>query len=663
MGETAPPSKAAAIEDETDGAHDAEAAGVDAPSREESRLRHALLMATAMLIAMSMMFSWLSILTVETEGKIREELTAIYDLQLNAQKITTLGHRMLAEENAFEIEAARLGIMTQIQYIQRDKGRSRIKLSPVIEAFTFDIDRTRKWQAYDELQRRFSALIRSADRLVDATTPLEARFALSALRAHTRSDLDVELEGIGETYEALADRMQSVMTVLQVTIIPTLLIVFAFVWFAAVKPALLGEREATARLIASERRARQLAESAETASRAKSQFLATMSHEIRTPMNGMIALIDLLRRDTDAEDRARLLEIVARSGQLLENIVNDILDFSKIEAGELALESVPFDPLLVVDQVAATHGQAARDRGLRLVTTVDRQGLEWRRGDPLRLRQILNNLVNNAIKFTEEGHVEIALEVDERGHLVMRVADTGIGMEEMQVARAFDTFSQADSSTTRRFGGSGLGLSIVRRLVDLMEGTIEIDSLPERGTMIAIALPLPVAAAERERAADPALAAGDDGIEGLRVLVADDNRTNRIVLERLLSHLGCIAIAVDSGALAVQAARDADVSALAGDAESAGAQRFDVLLLDISMPGMDGIEALHRIRAQEAAAGLPPVPAVAVTANAFEHQVRSYLAAGFAAHAPKPLRAEILRQRIVEVRASAGQISGGRMAS
>ncbi|MEO1480436.1 MAG: histidine kinase dimerization/phospho-acceptor domain-containing protein, partial [Bacteroidota bacterium] len=174
---------------------------------------------------------------------------------------------------------------------------------------------------------------------------------------------------------------------------------------AAVKPALLGEREATARLVASERRARQLAESAETASRAKSQFLATMSHEIRTPMNGMIALIDLLRRDTDAEDRARLLEIVARSGQLLENIVNDILDFSKIEAGELALESVPFDPLLVVDQVAATHGQAARDRGLRLLTTVDRQGLEWRRGDALRLRQILNTLVNNAIKFTEEGHV------------------------------------------------------------------------------------------------------------------------------------------------------------------------------------------------------------------------------------------------------------------
>ena len=358
---------------------------------------------------------------------------------------------------------------------------------------------------------------------------------------------------------------------------------------------------------------------AEEASRAKSEFLATMSHEIRTPMNGILALADLLADTAASADQARLVADIRESGEGLLRILGDILDTSKIEAGQLTLEAIPFDPRELARRVEALHGPVARDKGLALRIAAPEGPM--RLADPVRLAQIANNLVSNALKFTEAGSVRVSVHNRADGPLVLAVTDTGIGMSPQEAARAFERFAQADGSITRRYGGTGLGLPIVRDLAKAMGGRVGIRSAPGRGTCLRVVLPLPPAPTGRAAAAACDAAPGAD-LAGVRVLAADDNRMNRMVLERLLERLGATSTVTASGAEAV----------------AASAGRFDLLMLDIAMPGMDGVETLRRIREADAARGRVPLPALAVTANVLERQVAGYLEAGFAGHLPKPLR-------------------------
>lgn len=367
-------------------------------------------------------------------------------------------------------------------------------------------------------------------------------------------------------------------------------------------------------------------ERAEAASRAKSRFLANMSHELRTPLTGVLGMAELLGDTRISDEQRRMVDTIRDSGEGLLAILNDILDLAKIEAGKLILESYPFAPADLAQRVAALYGAHAETKGLDLQVNAGPESASMRLGDRNRILQILNNLIGNALKFTETGRICVDVSVAPEDMLQLRVQDTGIGMTAAQAARVFDEFEQAEGSTARRFGGTGLGLSITRRLVQLMGGKIALQSTPGEGTLVEVSIPAPRATDHRAR---PAPAIGD--LRGLRVLVADDNMTNRRILEGMLCGMELEVTLVNDGRAAL-------------DTFQPGA--FDLLLLDIAMPELDGIEALDRIRNRERAAGTHPTPAIAVTANAMQHQVAQYLAAGFADHVAKPFRKAALAEAI-----------------
>ncbi|MFN4099577.1 MAG: ATP-binding protein, partial [Pararhodobacter sp.] len=392
--------------------------------------------------------------------------------------------------------------------------------------------------------------------------------------------------------------------------------------------------------IAAETALRLAAERAEAANQAKSRFLANMSHEIRTPLNGVLGMAQALEDELTEPHHRRILGIIRESGEMLLGVLNDILDMSKIEAGKLTLEKLPFDPAGVASRIEAMHQPNAAAKGLSFDLRLAPEARGLRIGDPGRLSQVLHNLIGNAVKFTESGGVTVTLDAPAGDWLDVTVRDTGIGMSEAQLARVFEDFEQADGTVTRRFGGTGLGMSIVRRLVDLMEGEIAIDSTPGTGTEVRLHLPLPRASAAAATAL-PVVPARS--LAGLRVLVADDNDTNRLILKTMLTRLEVEAVLVADGRAAVDAWEPL---------------RFDAFLLDISMPVLDGMSALAELRALEAAAGLPPAPALAITANALSHQVAEYAQAGFAAHLGKPFRREDLAAALTAL-SPAGRKSSG----
>ena len=375
--------------------------------------------------------------------------------------------------------------------------------------------------------------------------------------------------------------------------------------------------------VAAEDALRNAADRAEAANRAKSRFLANMSHEIRTPLNGILGMAQLLEGDLSDPQHREMLKTIRASGEMLLGVLNDVLDMSKIEAGKLSLEQTPFLPEDLMGQVEAMHRLRAAEKGLSFDISIAPEARTARLGDPARLAQVLHNLVGNAIKFTESGSVTLALACAEDGALTFSVRDTGIGMSEEQLARVFEDFEQADGTVTRRFGGTGLGMSIVRRLVTLMQGEIAVESTEGIGTEVQVRLPLPLAEAVQEAPR----AAPVGAMSGLRVLAADDNLTNRTVLGSMLARLGVDVVSVADG-------RDAL------DAWEAG--RFDLYLLDISMPELDGISTLSCLRQREADTGQPPAPALAITANVMSHQVAEYHKAGFAGYLGKPFRREDL---------------------
>jgi|GEM_PF-5931599 len=371
---------------------------------------------------------------------------------------------------------------------------------------------------------------------------------------------------------------------------------------------------------------------AEASNQAKREFLANMSHELRTPLNGVLTMAQLMAREPLSTTQQDRLGIIQQSGQDLLHVINDILDFSKIEAGKLELEDLVFDVESMLTVVTASFAAVAEAKGLQLGLEVSPQARGLWRGDPSRLRQIVNNFVSNALKFTETGEVVISLTTAadaQREGLILAVRDTGPGIAPDKMHLLFKSFSQVDASTTRQFGGTGLGLAICRELAELMGGRAWAESPPGGGAVFYAELALTMA----EVATAPAPPAQvqdapDLSDRGLRVLVAEDNPTNQRVLAAVLDAFGVELTLCENGRAAV---------------ETWKAGRFDVILMDIQMPEMDGMEATRLIRAAEAAQGLSRTPIIALTANAFLHQVDAYTAAGMDDHLAKPIAIPLLQ--------------------
>ncbi|WEK59238.1 MAG: ATP-binding protein [Candidatus Brevundimonas phytovorans] len=365
---------------------------------------------------------------------------------------------------------------------------------------------------------------------------------------------------------------------------------------------------------------------ANAANAAKSAFLAAMSHEVRTPLNGVLGMAQAMARDPLPPRQAERLEVIRQSAESLLGILNDMLDLSKIEAGKLEMETLEFD---LDDLMAGTHNTfsaLAAQKGLQFDLHVAPRARGAYLGDPLRLRQVLNNLISNAIKFTERGLVQV--DVDRQDALLMIcVRDTGMGISPDALTRLFNKFEQGDLSTTRRFGGTGLGLAICRDLVRLMGGDISADSSLDEGATFTVQLPLEHVG---HAPALPDLARTTESAEDarqVRLLVAEDNRANQLVIDTLLRQVGIAPVIVENGRAAVAAWED---------------RPWDLILMDVQMPEMDGPTATSIIRRRELDNGQARTPILALTANAMDHQLHEYRQAGMDGLIAKPIEVDKL---------------------
>ncbi|MDQ0465057.1 signal transduction histidine kinase [Caulobacter ginsengisoli] len=386
------------------------------------------------------------------------------------------------------------------------------------------------------------------------------------------------------------------------------------------------------RLRAERAEAEEAREAARRAGQAKANFLATMSHEIRTPMNGVLGMAQLLKRSNmDGEQRAQV-ETLIHSGEFLMSILNDILDISKIDAGKMEVEALPQDLTAFADELIGLWRPTAQQKGLTLDLNLSPDLPARVLMDGRRVRQVLFNLIGNAVKFTPEGGVALSISA-EHEHLRFTVRDSGIGIDPAVLPHLFERFSQADESVARQFGGAGLGLAISRQLTEVMGGRLWAESELGQGAAFHILLPLRIAEPESEGCAQAAeLDAGPT--EALSILAVDDNAVNLMVLEQVLGALGHQVTRAVSGP-----------EALALAAERA----FDLVLMDIQMPGMSGIEAIARLRGQPGPNRA--TPAVAVSADVLSHDKDGYLALGFSGQVSKPIQVQALVAEIAAVMA------------
>jgi len=418
----------------------------------------------------------------------------------------------------------------------------------------------------------------------------------------------------------------------------------------ALLPILLGVGAPLVLFFMGRRTARRLAltlkdlaharDEADAANAQKTIFLATMSHEIRTPLNGVMAMAQVMDMNELPADQRGRLAVILHSSETLLTIVNDILDLSKIEAGRLDLDPRPFDVGEILGALEELYEPVARDKGVgfSVVAEPDVQGA-WI-GDPDRIRQVVANLISNALKFTPRGEVRVRVRALAASGLRIEVTDTGIGIAADKIDLVFEKFRQAQSSTTRRFGGTGLGLSICRQLVTLMGGRIWLESREGEGSTFFVEIPL-------ERSADAVATSGlaerapDEVRLPLHILGVDDNPTNRMVLEAILEPMGFKVDLRDDGAAALEAWRST---------------AYDLILMDVQMPVLDGVAATVGIRAEEAASGRRRTPIIALTANAMTHQLAEYRDAGMDDCVAKPIRIPDLLAAIDRVTAGEASI-------
>lgn len=375
-------------------------------------------------------------------------------------------------------------------------------------------------------------------------------------------------------------------------------------------------------------------EAAEAGNRAKSEFLANMSHEIRTPMNGVLGMAQLMLGDELSPAHREQVEIIRSSAEALLSLINDILDLSKIEAGQLTLHQEAFDPRETMRELEALLGTEAIKKGVALQTQIDPALPAQIQGDAFRLRQILINLLGNALKFTPKGHVELTaryLANPQRPMMSWQVQDSGIGMSEETIRRLFSPFTQADGSITRRFGGTGLGLSISRRLIEMMGGEIHVKSVEGAGSTFTVTLPCHSAQPTQQQSVAEGSA---DLAVGLHVLLVEDNAVNQKVAKAMLGRMGCQVTVAENGRIALEILAE---------------NTFDAILMDCQMPEMDGFEATRQIRAGSAGPDAQRLPIIAMTANAMAGDREACLEAGMNDYLSKPVQADKLKAMLSQL--------------
>ena len=374
---------------------------------------------------------------------------------------------------------------------------------------------------------------------------------------------------------------------------------------------------------------------AESASRTKSDFLASMSHEIRTPMNAIMGIADLLAKTALTSEQDKYVQIFRRSGDNLLNLINDILDLSKVEASQLDLERTGFSLGDHLEKVIEMVAPRAQEKSLTLTCEIAPSVSNDLVGDPTRLRQVLLNLLGNAIKFTATGGISLKVEPDQDCSvptaLRFTVSDTGIGIADDKLSSIFERFTQADSSTTRRFGGSGLGLTISKRLVELMGGRIWVSSEVDRGSAFAFAVPFEIWAAASRPVSMPIGSETDVPLQALRILMAEDSPDNCTIALAYLEDTPYGIDVAETGLIACEMFK---------------ARHYDLVLMDRQMPVMDGLTATRTLRAWEKSHGRPPTPIIALTASALKGDRETCLAAGCTAYLTKPIKQDVLLQAI-----------------
>lgn len=374
-------------------------------------------------------------------------------------------------------------------------------------------------------------------------------------------------------------------------------------------------------------------EKAESANLAKSQFLSNMTHELRTPLNGLIGMLQLLRKHTYSQEQEEYLHVMDNSAEMLLGIINDILDFSKIEANEITFEKIGFDLLSVIGKAAVGIEKMVQDKGLSFTLKLPEDKPPFLVGDPLRLSQIVTNLLSNALKYTESGAITCELitqSYDDMHEFTCRISDTGIGIPADKIDLIFKKFSQVDDSATRRYGGTGLGLAITKELVERMGGQIHVQSVEGQGSCFWFTLMLPVTDRLHidKRTTMPHQSGGSVPITQARILIAEDHPLNQLLITRLIERLNpAMHVMVDNGVKALQAMKE---------------RRFDVVLMDCFMPEMNGYDATRQYRAWEQENGTEHLPIIAITANALRGDEQKCTEAGMDAYIAKPIIEEQL---------------------